>query len=94
LYQTAGLPPDAKHQYNSTGMQVFVRAENYSAASQLAYAVFSILQSLSKSNSGLDSIVQALAQQDPYGLGIDELGRAQFVQNYIIDYYSVTENRN
>jgi hypothetical protein len=94
LYETAGLAPDAKYQYNTTGMQVFIRAREYSAARELAYSVYNKLQSLSKGNSTLDNVTQVLAVQDPYALGYDELQRAQFVQNYVIEYYLELENRN
>jgi hypothetical protein len=93
LYQTAGLPPDAKHQYNSFGVQVAVRALTYTSAYTLAYAVFNKLQSLSTQTIAGLYIVDIQAEQDPYSLGQDERNRAVFVQNYIVQYSTELENR-
>ena len=93
LYQTSGLPPDAKHQYNSIGLQVSTRAKHYTTAYNLAYAVFNKLQSLSTQTVSGTYIVDIQADQDPYSLGQDEINRFLFTQNFIIQYYMELDNR-
>jgi hypothetical protein len=93
LYQTSGLPPDAKHQYNSIGIQVSTRAKKYTDAYNLAYAVFNKLQSLSTQTINGTFIVDIQADQDPYSLGQDEINRFLFTQNFIMSYYMELENR-
>jgi hypothetical protein len=94
INQTAGFPPDPKHQYNSIGLQVRTRSGDYVTASELAYRVFSKFQSLSKSNSTIENLVQITAQQNPYPLGKDEQSRFLFTQNFVVYFSQELEHRS
>ena len=94
LNQTAGFPPDAQHQYSSIGLQVLTRSNDYVTASELAHRVFSKFQSLSKSNSTIEQLVQILAQQNPYPLGKDEQSRFLFTQNFVVYFSQELEHRS
>jgi Bacteriophage minor capsid protein len=90
---TPGLPPDAKHNYNSLGIQVRTRAATYTGAETLSYSIFDRLQSASTITLSGVYIVDIQAQQDPFSLGRDERMRHAFAQNFIIDYYLDIGNR-
>lgn len=90
IFETAGMPPDPKLQYSTLGIQIHVRARQYSTARTLIYAIYNKLQSFATSYtlqtiSGIH-VVQVLAVQNPYAIGRDDIDRPQFTQNYIIEY--------
>lgn len=87
LTLTAGLPPDAKHNYNNAGLQVKTRGTTYPVAETLIFTIFNILQSFSTATVSGTFISDIRAQQDPFSLGRDERDRHLFGQNYTIDYY-------
>jgi hypothetical protein len=91
LYETAGYAPDAKHQYNSLGIQVKTRAKDYMTARGVSYRIFDTLQSFSSASTGITIsggifITDIQAIQDPYALGRDDFDRSQFVQNFLVEY--------
>jgi hypothetical protein len=99
LYQTAGYPPDPKHQYSTTGLQISVNAVDYLTTRNLSFQCYGILQSFASSIEAavLDGglyVTDMQALQAPFYLGRDELNRNQFVQNYIIEYYEELPNRS
>lgn len=93
LYSTAGLSPDYKHNYSTPGVQVLVRDNNALIAKELAHNIYSLLHGLGSKQIGNSYIIRFYALQDPYSLGRDANNRAQYVQNFLIEYYDDTQNR-
>lgn len=90
---TPGLPPDAKHNYNSQGFQVRTRAALYTDAQTLIYSIYNQLQSFGNQTISGVYITDIQAQQDPFSLGRDEQNRHGFAQNYLLEYYNDLGNR-
>lgn len=88
LTPTPGFPPNAKHNYDTTGLQVRTRSLDYTTAEDLIEDIFDKVQSLSTVVISGIHFVDIQAQQDPFSLGKDEQDRYQFAQNYIIEYYN------
>jgi hypothetical protein len=80
----AGRPPDVGHKYDSPGLQVVSRSNDYETARQNAYNVFYTLHGTSAYGtvSGLQNVIDIIANQSPYFIGRDDRDRSTFTQNF------------
>ena len=93
VVRTAGFPPDMKHQYKTTGIQVRTRSRDYPHAENTALFVQNELHALGVTTISGIHITSIAAEQDIFFLGKDELDRHQFAQNFIVDYYAQLQHR-
>jgi hypothetical protein len=90
LYDIGGMEPQARlsnnaaYLYEFSNVQVRVRANSYTDAYDLIYAMLSVLHGYGQETVGTAYISAILAKQDPAFLAWDEKDRAIFVNNYSI----------
>lgn len=94
LYPFAGLPPDAKYQYNNPSLKVVCRDTTYEGAFSLANSVYAALQSLSTTTiSGGLFVVDIQAYHDPYIQRYDEQMRIETTQLFTTQIEKSLTNR-
>lgn len=94
IIPTAGYAPESKLAYDKPTIQLFARGVLFTQGYNLLEAVYNVLQSLgSKDISGIHFVDITAIQSKPVTLGRDEQDRSLFSQNYLVQFYNSTDNR-
>lgn len=83
---TPSFPPDPKHEYDVSSVQIIVRAQDPHVARTNMWNLYNALHGLHGITLSGIYIVDTLAVQPPFSLGFDPQNRPQLGINFLIQH--------